>query len=392
MKANLLPFCVVVLGLSVCTSAVTAAGVRTELHGTWILVTAEEGGSPIKDILGSKLVVNGDKSKLDGLPGKEMEYLGFRLDTKKKPNEIDFFNKEQSFAGIYLIQGDTLKICYNKKSKTEGRPAEFVTKKGSGLYLAVFKREKVIAAGGPKKGPEPLPEWRRSAARFFEQIDQYRKTSSRAVVLKKGKGKGGPKDLPEKGGPKDFPAASLDFLLEGGEVPDTWEVMRLYAGQVEWKGVFEGFDRKPKLAGREDKVKVKGPKGIMLHVYPGADAIKQWKELRNNSQVRYRATIEGIAGFAVPTKDGNPLVLYIVSLKDAVPLSGPVKEPVVDPKKKPAAGEEEAAAARLKTARELAANGNVSLARLRCQTIIDTYPRTRAAEEARQLLAELKKK
>jgi hypothetical protein len=138
-------------------------------------------------------------------------------------------------------------------------------------------------------------EWRHSAAQFSKQVEQFRKDAK---------------------GEKQFPQSSYDLMAKGGEVPNTWEVMRLYSGEVEWEGTFQGFEKDGKIDGREDKLKITGPVGMMMHVYPSADALKQWKALRKPSKVRYRATIEGIAGFTVP---GSKDTLLIVSLKDAEP-------------------------------------------------------------------------
>jgi hypothetical protein len=57
-----------------------------------------------------------------------------------------------------------------------------------------------------------------------------------------------------------------------------------------------------------------------------------------------------------------------------------------------AAMDEDGAAEKLKDIRKLVADGQVALARIRCQAIIDTHARTKAAAEARQLLEKLKKK
>lgn len=158
----------------------------------------------------------------------------------------------------------------------------------------------------PEAKPEPKGEpvltqaWQRSAAKYHEEVDRFRKNAI---------------------GENQFPESKSDFAFKGGVVPNTWEVMRLYAGQVEWEGVFEGFEGagELKLDGRDHKVNVKLPKGIVLdlHVYPRTDAVKQWQTLAPNSQVRFRATIEGVAGIPV----GN-VVIIVVSLKDAVPMQG----------------------------------------------------------------------
>lgn len=144
----------------------------------------------------------------------------------------------------------------------------------------------------------PRAEWRQSPIKLREELDRYVKTATA------------------------FPGSSFNFMAEGGVVPVTWEVMRLYGGPIEWEGTFEGFEDKGNLKGRPKKIKLASV-GMMFHVYPTDGAVSQWEKLPVNSTVRYRGTIEGIAGFnpGFKSKSGETIMMMIVSVKDAVPVS-----------------------------------------------------------------------
>jgi uncharacterized protein (TIGR03067 family) len=51
--------------------------------------------------------------------------------------------KDMTRAGIYALDGDGLKICFNTRDDAkQPRPTEFKTVKGDGRVLLVLKREK----------------------------------------------------------------------------------------------------------------------------------------------------------------------------------------------------------------------------------------------------------
>ena len=69
----------------------------------------------------------------------------YKIDPDKRPKHIDLIgtegeNKGKAALGIYVLDGDTLKICYTMPG--EGRPREFESKAGSGATLVVWKRRK----------------------------------------------------------------------------------------------------------------------------------------------------------------------------------------------------------------------------------------------------------
>lgn len=122
------------------------------LEGTWKLASAEFDGAEagmIVDLFDSaRLVISGDKMAVQSADKKDRITASYTTDPKTKPASIDFKNIESEEAGsgtvegIYVVDGDTLKLCVYHNGDEKQRPAEFKTKEGSHLYLLVFKRDK----------------------------------------------------------------------------------------------------------------------------------------------------------------------------------------------------------------------------------------------------------
>ena len=77
---------------------------------------------------------------------KVVSELTFKLDPAKEPKAIDFTtaagpDKGKRIKGIYQLEDDTLKVCFNPKKDGE-RPTAFATKAESSVRLNTFKREK----------------------------------------------------------------------------------------------------------------------------------------------------------------------------------------------------------------------------------------------------------
>jgi len=111
-----------------------------QIQGTWLLVSAERDGksTPEEIVQHIRLVFDGDK-----LLTKNQDRVTetqFRLDSGKKPAEIDVDMGGQIGRGIYALQGDELKIVHGEVGRA--RPTEFASPAGSGLTLLVLKRER----------------------------------------------------------------------------------------------------------------------------------------------------------------------------------------------------------------------------------------------------------
>ena len=102
-----------------------------KLQGTWKGVTAQQGGEFQDDAQEHRLIFSGDEFTVK--KGEETMVKGkFKIDSSKKPKEIDMeftqAKKEnlngKTALGIYELDGDTLKWCWNKPGAEQTRRAE----------------------------------------------------------------------------------------------------------------------------------------------------------------------------------------------------------------------------------------------------------------------------
>jgi uncharacterized protein (TIGR03067 family) len=125
---------------------------KDKLQGTWKAVTAEAGGKSQEDAEEHRLIFSGDEFSVK--KGKETMIKGkFKIDPSKKPKEIDMeFTKSQrenlngkTALGIYELDGDTLKWCWNKPDGE--RPKKFSSEAADAHLLVTLKREKSKLSG-----------------------------------------------------------------------------------------------------------------------------------------------------------------------------------------------------------------------------------------------------
>lgn len=126
--------------------AVPAGAARNDadqIQGTWSVVSIHHNGKPVppEKIKLTKVTIT--KDSLAVVPeGEEKETVPYTLDTTKNPKWIDFTTKGGKTLGIYELNGDDLKICFNKKDGAE-RPTRFESKADSpNGVLMVLKRDK----------------------------------------------------------------------------------------------------------------------------------------------------------------------------------------------------------------------------------------------------------
>ncbi len=102
----------------------------------------------------------------------------FRLDSTKTPKEITVSLNRRKTHGIYSLDGDDLKICFQRV--LEGpRPDAFTTTKGSDREVLILKRMKSAADGGCLPKPRKL---------LMRQKDQFahRESPSKSTAAARG--------------------------------------------------------------------------------------------------------------------------------------------------------------------------------------------------------------
>jgi uncharacterized protein (TIGR03067 family) len=117
------------------------------LNGTWAMVATEEGEQQMPEAqlakLNIKLTMKDDTYTTSGA-GQTGIGGKLKIDASKTPKEIDIMaesgpQKGTTIPAIYKLDGDKLSVCYDFSGKS--RPKEFGTKKGTALFLAVYKKE-----------------------------------------------------------------------------------------------------------------------------------------------------------------------------------------------------------------------------------------------------------
>jgi hypothetical protein len=97
------------------------------------------------------------------------------LEPTAKPKTFDLATSTRTIEGIYSLEGDTLRLCYDAKGVEESkRPGGFLTKKGSPQVLLVLKRT---------HGPEVFPFRLADGTRAFPTIIEKAKTEHAAPVI-----------------------------------------------------------------------------------------------------------------------------------------------------------------------------------------------------------------
>ena len=117
-----------------------------KFQGTWTIESSVTGGMAIRaDLLKGLIgIYEGDKHTVK-MGDKVIQVGTQKIDPSKSPKTIDVTmtegpNKGAVMLGIYEIDGDTLKVCFDPQGKK--RPTEFKSAPGSENFINVHKRVK----------------------------------------------------------------------------------------------------------------------------------------------------------------------------------------------------------------------------------------------------------
>lgn len=115
-----------------------------KLQGTWAIRAVETNGSIMGDDnrqdAPGELTLNGNQYTLKF--GEIVNTGTFRLDSERTPKAVDVIpsdgpNRGRTFPGIYTIEGDIMKSCFNVGGGK--RPTEFATQGHPGFVVVEQK-------------------------------------------------------------------------------------------------------------------------------------------------------------------------------------------------------------------------------------------------------------
>jgi uncharacterized protein (TIGR03067 family) len=131
------------LGLVLSWAAASWGADEKDLSGTWLAAEAQANGAKLPaDFVKKSKIVFAD-GKFTAFICDDTDEGTFTIDRAKKPNAIDMTSKAlkgATYPGIFELQGDTLKVCWNME--TYERPKDFTSTAANKQYVVVYKRKK----------------------------------------------------------------------------------------------------------------------------------------------------------------------------------------------------------------------------------------------------------
>jgi RNA polymerase sigma factor (sigma-70 family) len=129
------------------------------LQGVWSVVSAERGGE-LSKFEKALFMVDGKRACWQTSDSEVQG--GLYLDPTSKPKTYDIAMSMRTIEGIYSLDGDTLRICFDSGTEAK-RPVSFTTDKGTQQVLIVLKRI---------HGPEVFPFRLADGTRAFPKITE----------------------------------------------------------------------------------------------------------------------------------------------------------------------------------------------------------------------------
>ena len=134
------------LGVATAGDKAEAEKELQKFQGTWTFDVVEVEGKKVPAADYKEMSVTFDGEKYIVKEGKELLQSGTqKLDPSQSPKTMDVKVAEGPYKGtvilgIYEINGDTLKVCFDPEGKK--RPTQFQTTAGSPVTLVVHQRMK----------------------------------------------------------------------------------------------------------------------------------------------------------------------------------------------------------------------------------------------------------
>jgi uncharacterized protein (TIGR03067 family) len=130
------------------------------LQGVWTMVSITSGGKPAPPEKAAFLVA-GNRAGWQ-TPEGDLQF-GLYLDSTSRPKAFDLAASTRTFEGIYALEGDTLRLCYDLAPEAK-RPRRFASAAGSHQVLMVLKRQ-----NGPDLRDFRLPDGSRAFPDLLER-------------------------------------------------------------------------------------------------------------------------------------------------------------------------------------------------------------------------------
>jgi uncharacterized protein (TIGR03067 family) len=115
---------------------------QDRIQGHWVLIGREiDGQVDDPSTLTNQAIMVFDRNRVLARMGPMVAELGtFTLDPTQNPRHYNrLYGEGTPREGIYVLEGNTLKICLAEIGKP--RPTSLATKPGDGTSLLIYKRE-----------------------------------------------------------------------------------------------------------------------------------------------------------------------------------------------------------------------------------------------------------
>ena len=116
------------------------------LQGVWLAESMEINGKPAsaKELASTRFTFMKDKILIrdSKSEGKDQQATYLMTDWTQSPKHLDITIQNKTLHGIFEVNGDVLKVCYETGDDSANRPTKFATSKEKESVLIVFRRQK----------------------------------------------------------------------------------------------------------------------------------------------------------------------------------------------------------------------------------------------------------